>query len=271
MSPEQAAGELDRLGPRSTSIVWVRRCIACSRAGLRWTTRRRHRRAAARARAGEIAAPRQVEREVPPALEAICRKAMARRLEDRYESAKAMADDVEHWLADEPVAAWREPVTTRARRWAKRHRTPMAAAAVALAAGVIGLAVLTVVQKTANDQLRAADAAKGLALAEAQAVRGESRAALTFFQDKVLAAAQPKDQEGGLGIDATIRAAMDAAEPEIEKSFADQPTVEASIRHTLGVSYLYLGDLAPASVSTSGPWPCAGGSSAPTTRTRSDP
>ena len=62
----------------------------------------------------------------------------------------------------------------------------------------------------------------------------------------MLAAARPKDQEGGLGIDATIRAAVDAAEPEIEKSFADQPTVEASIRHTLGESYLYLGELAPA-------------------------
>ena len=38
-----------------------------------------------RARAGEIPPPRQVKREVPPALEAICLKAMARRPEDRYD------------------------------------------------------------------------------------------------------------------------------------------------------------------------------------------
>jgi serine/threonine protein kinase/tetratricopeptide (TPR) repeat protein len=247
MSPEQAAGQLDRLGPRSDiyGLGATLYCLLTGRAPLDdgdGDTGERLR----RARAGEIPAPRQVKREVPPALEAICRKAMARVLEDRYESAKLMADDVEHWLADEPVDAWREPVTTRTRRWAKRHRTPMTAAVVALAAGVIGLVALTIVEKRANDQLSAADAAKGLALAEAQTARGESRAALMFFQDKVLAAARPKDQEGGLGIDATIRAAIDAAEPEIEKSFADQPAVEASIRHTLGVSYLYLGDLDPA-------------------------
>jgi tetratricopeptide (TPR) repeat protein/tRNA A-37 threonylcarbamoyl transferase component Bud32 len=247
MSPEQASGELDRLGPRSDiySLGATLYCLLTGRAPLDdndGDTEERLR----RARAGEIAPPRQVKREVPPALEAVCKKAMARLPEDRYESARALADDVEHWLADEPVGAWREPWTTQARRWAKRHRTPMAAAVVALAAGVIGLAALTVVQKRANDRLRDANAATGRALAEAQDARGESRAALTFFQDKVLAAARPKDQEGGLGIDATIRAAMDAAEPGIEKSFADQPAVEASIRHTLGVTYLYLGDLDPA-------------------------
>src|SRR5262249_59000572 len=74
----------------------------------------------------------------------------------------------------------------------------------------------------------------------------EARAVLGFFQQKVLAAARPKDQEAGLGIDATIRAAVDAAEPGIEASFAGQPTVEAAIRDTLGSSYLYLGERAPA-------------------------
>ena len=221
-----------------------------------------------RARAGEFAAPRQVKREVPPALEAICQKAMARPPRTATSRPRQWPTTSSNgWpTSRSPPAASRW--TTRARRWAKRHRTPMAAAAVALAAGVIGLAVLTVVEKTANDQLRAADTAKGLALAEAQAVRVEARAALTFFQDKVLAAARPKDQDGGLGIDATIRAAIDAAEPEIETSFADQPAVEASIRHTMGVSYLYLGDLVPAIRQHERALALRRGSSAPTTRTR---
>ena len=67
---------------------------------------------------------------------------------------------------------------------------------------------------------------------------------LEFFENRVLAAVRPKDWEGGLGIDATIRAAVDAAEPGIRESFADQPRVEASIRNTLGQSYLYLGEAA---------------------------
>jgi len=74
-----------------------------------------------------------------------------------------------------------------------------------------------------------------------QAAR-EAKAVLGFFDTKVLAAARPKQQEGGLGIDATIRQAIDAAEPQIAKSFSDQPTVEATIRTTMGTSYWYLGD-----------------------------
>ncbi len=69
----------------------------------------------------------------------------------------------------------------------------------------------------------------------------EAKSVLEFFQTKVLAAARPKDQEGGLGTQATIRDAVDAAVPGIEKSFAGKPAVEASIHDTMAQSYLYLG------------------------------
>ncbi len=77
-----------------------------------------------------------------------------------------------------------------------------------------------------------------------QAKRSEARAnaVLKFFESKVLSAARPKDQEGGISRDATVREALDRAEPEIATSFAGEPLVEASIRNTLGVSYWYLGD-----------------------------
>ncbi len=247
MSPEQAAGELDRLGPRSdiSSLGATLYCLLTGRAPLDDSdgdTEERLR----RVRAGEIVPPRQVKREVPPALEAVCQKAMARLPEDRYDSAKALAEDVEHWLADEPVAAWREPWTIRARRWARRYRTPMAGGLVALVAGMIGLGAVVVVQARANGRLRAADVTTRQALAEARKAQAEAQATLEFFQDNVLVAARPKDQEGGLGIDATIRAAVDAAEPRIAESLVNQPTVEASIRNTLGETYFHLGDPEPA-------------------------
>ncbi len=77
--------------------------------------------------------PRRRDASLPRGLEAICLKALAVRAEDRYPSARALADDVTRWLADEPVTAWREPVSIRTRRWARRHRT--AVAVVAAAAG----------------------------------------------------------------------------------------------------------------------------------------
>jgi hypothetical protein len=40
---------------------------------------------------------------------AVCAKVMSAQQVDRYASPRALAAEVEHWLADEPVTAWREP------------------------------------------------------------------------------------------------------------------------------------------------------------------
>src|SRR5262249_19659500 len=69
---------------------------------------------------------------------------------------------------------------------------------------------------------------------------------LTFFSQQVLAAARPKAFYGGLGRDATIRNALDAAEPKIAAAFPEQPLVEASVRFELGNSYRLLGEMKPA-------------------------
>src|SRR5205823_2527492 len=70
---------------------------------------------------GEVPPPRLIKRDVPRGLEAICLKAMARKPADRYESARALADDVEHWLADDPVTARRESLWERAKRLCRRR------------------------------------------------------------------------------------------------------------------------------------------------------
>ena len=49
----------------------------------------------------------------------------------------ALAADLEHWLADEPVSAYREPWTTRCGRWMRRHKPAVAAAAAAILAAVL--------------------------------------------------------------------------------------------------------------------------------------
>jgi tetratricopeptide (TPR) repeat protein len=76
--------------------------------------------------------PRRMNPTVPRALEAICLKAMATRKEDRYQSALEVAEEVQRFLAGEPVVALPEGLLTRARRWAKRHRTALTRTGVAL-------------------------------------------------------------------------------------------------------------------------------------------
>src|SRR5262245_3715199 len=61
----------------------------------------------------------------------------------RYQSAGALADDLEHWLRDEPISARRVGVFTRGAKWVRRNPTTtgLVAALVALAAAIAGVTV----------------------------------------------------------------------------------------------------------------------------------
>jgi serine/threonine protein kinase/Tfp pilus assembly protein PilF len=179
--------------------------------------------------------PRQLNKQIPRDLETIVQKAMAKAPEDRYASAQELADDLKRFLEDRPIRARPPTVWQRAAKWSRRHRS-------LLAIGVVALAVVSVVSLVSTVLTWRAYRAEQRQLERARQEAEKAQAALGFFQDKVLAAARPKGQQGGLGKDATIRAALDNAEPEIAKAFAGRPDVEAAIRSTLGVSYRYLGD-----------------------------
>ena len=143
MAPEQAAGRLDQVDRRSDifglgamlyEILTGRPPYADSDS----TEELR------RAREGRFEPPRRACPTAPRPLEAICLRAMAFDRDQRYPSATALADDIRSYLADEPVAVYREPVPARLGRWARRHRTAVAAAAVLLVATTVALAVTNV-------------------------------------------------------------------------------------------------------------------------------
>ena len=96
-------------------------------------------------------------RSIPRALEAICLKAMALEPHDRYPSAQALAEDIERWMADEPVSARREPMAERIMRGMRRRRTTVTAAAAAMLVALVGSAVVLAVQARANHDLAAAN------------------------------------------------------------------------------------------------------------------
>ena len=77
----------------------------------------------------------------PRALVAIARKAMAVAPANRYASAADLADDVDRFLADEPVSAFPDPPSVRAWRFVKRHRAAVSAAGALLLTSSIALGV----------------------------------------------------------------------------------------------------------------------------------
>ncbi len=149
MSPEQAEGRLERVGPQS-DVYSLGATLYCLLTGQPPIGETDVGMALGLVRRGEFPPPRAVRHLVPPGLEAICLKAMALESQQRYPGAQALADELEHWLADEPVSVYREPVTVRLIRWGRRHRTLVAAAAALLVASTVALTVGTILLGSAN-------------------------------------------------------------------------------------------------------------------------
>ena len=113
MSPEQAEGRLEQLGPASDvySLGAVLYTLLAGRPAFDyvWCDVTA---ILDRVRLSEFPPPRKINPRVPRPLEAVCLKAMANRPEDRYASAMELADEIDRWLGDEPVA----PTASRRRR-----------------------------------------------------------------------------------------------------------------------------------------------------------
>jgi formylglycine-generating enzyme required for sulfatase activity/serine/threonine protein kinase len=140
MSPEQAAGHLDQLGPRS-DVYSLGATLYCLLTGQAPFPSGDAGEVLGKVQRGDYPRPRELDPRMHPALEAVCRKAMALRPEDRYPSPQALAEDLEKFLADEPVTAYREPLPTRLARWRRRHNTLVTASVLVLFT-LIGAAVV---------------------------------------------------------------------------------------------------------------------------------
>jgi serine/threonine-protein kinase len=157
MAPEQAAGRWNVVGPHS-DVDSLGATLYEMLTGMRPIRGSDQLEALQRAQAGDFPAPRKVKDAVPKALEAICLKAMALKPEDRYATAKDLAADVEHWLADEAVGAYAEPWSVRAGRWLRRHRTLTVGAGILTAAAVVVLGVVAVLLDQARVRVEAEQA-----------------------------------------------------------------------------------------------------------------
>jgi WD40 repeat protein/tRNA A-37 threonylcarbamoyl transferase component Bud32 len=159
MSPEQAEGRLEQVGPKS-DVYSLGATLYCLLTGKPPIDETDVAEALRRVQRGEFSPPRAVRPSIPHGLESICSRAMALKPEGRYGSARALAEEIEHWLADEPIAAARDPVLTRLARWGRRHKPVAAGLGALLVTAVVALAISTVL--IGREQARTKEMAEDL-------------------------------------------------------------------------------------------------------------
>jgi tetratricopeptide (TPR) repeat protein/tRNA A-37 threonylcarbamoyl transferase component Bud32 len=206
MSPEQAEGRLAELGP-ATDVYGLGATLYALLTGRAPFLGREPGEVLSKVRRGEMVPPRRVKAEVPAGLEAICLRAMALRPKDRYASALELAAEVEHWLADEPVAAYREPLAARLGRLARRHPAQVAAVAAAVLVALLagGGAWLWAAERRAETER-----AVGLSLGKAELLREQAQkmpgdgpagaAEVLAVWKQALAAAEQAEAIGAAGL-----------------------------------------------------------------------
>ena len=245
MSPEQAAGDLERLGPSSDvyslgSTLYMLLTGALPFAGTDVGA------VLEAVRRGEFERPRKLDPSIDRSLEAVCLKAMARSPKDRYVSARALADDLERWMADEPVSARSDPVFERAGRWARRHR-PLVTAAAASMLAVLGASVaISVLQATAAQRERRLAAKEHDANSLAQARLGQVERANELLGSVFVDLDPRAEEKEHKPLRAILGDRLSQAARSLEgESVGDSLTV-AKLQDILGRSQASLGNTAEA-------------------------
>lgn len=264
MSPEQAHGKLAELGPASDvyslgATLYVLLSGQAAFQGEDVTD------LLDKVRRGQFVAPRAVWSGVPRALEAICLKAMATKSADRYPSAHALAQDLERYLADEPVSARPDPFLVRCRRWMKRHPALVASAAATVILGLTGTLTLAAVSRQHASALEGKNQTISGQLAELQQRNATISQQKTDLQsqNEALQTAQKQEKQAKeraenvtkylvnmfrsanpevSGKDVKVVEVLDRQAAYLAAGFEADPVNRAAMLSAIGESYLGLGN-----------------------------
>jgi eukaryotic-like serine/threonine-protein kinase len=172
--------------------------------------------------------PRKLSSVLRGELDWIAMKALEKDRHRRYDSAGALAQDVERYLAGQPVQAAPPSVSYRARKFVTRHRVPVVASMVVALALVGGLA---------GTLWQAAAAARERDAARRETARAT---ALNHFMAQMLTASNPEAQGSR---EVTVLELLSKASTTATETLAGQPEAEAEARTLLGNTFRSLGEV----------------------------
>lgn len=164
--------------------------------------------------------------ELPPDLNTIIGKATREEIDQRYASVADLREDLRRYLTGLPILAREQTVLYRAGKFARRHRAALVTAC-AVVLVLIAAAVVSIRQSIRANR----EAAVAQAVAD-------------FLQNDLLAQASASTQSATSAKPdphLEVRTALDRAAARIAGKFDRQPEAEATIRDTMGQTYMDLG------------------------------
>ena len=230
MSPEQAMGDPERLGPASDIYSFgamLYELLAGAPPHCDGSSKADAREIIERVIAGPPPPISELASGQPEELIAICEKAMARAPQQRYESMSVLGDDLRAFLENRVVAAYRTGALVELRKWVQRNRGMALSLAAALVFLIAGLAASLIFSSRA-------DAMRGVA--DARASEAETVAS---FLEQLFEDASPTHS---LGKQISVGVLLEQGRRRIERELGDSPAIRARLLMRLARSYFWLGE-----------------------------
>ena len=159
-------------------------------------------------------------------LDNIILKAIHKDTHQRYSSAQEFSDDIERYLKGLPVLARKDTYTYRITKFVKRHKL---AVTLFLLFNILLITSISLIIYQGQIAAIERDRAK---------IENEKFLKVNSFLQGMLSSVDPSE----VGRDVKVYDILEKAADNIDKDLKEQPEIEASIRSTLGNTYVNLGE-----------------------------
>lgn len=189
----------------------------------------------------------EVEINTPRDLNTIIMKCLAKLPEQRYATARILADDLQRWLAGDPIQArpllwWEKGI-----RWTRKNKMVAGLTTLIFLTLAAGFTASTILWKDADYHRIQAEGAREKekfameqalnAANQALTARDEAEALNKYFREELLEAARPGTGRRNI----TLAQALEKTEASIAGRFVHVPGVEIMVRSWLGETFRSLG------------------------------